>query len=84
MHRGGHRGIATLDEGLEAALELAALDQDMPIAGPAAEADVSSEPIHSPLAPATRMRAPEPNDVAEQQLQHGTGGHGPGAYQRRG
>jgi hypothetical protein len=68
MDRGGHSRITALDEGRQAALEVAPLDEDVPPAALAAKPDVGPEPIDLPLAAATWVGTPEPDDVAEQQL----------------
>ena len=56
----------------------------MPAAALAAQPDVGAEPIDQPLAAAAGMGAPEPDDVAQEQLEDGPGRTSAGAYQRRG
>jgi hypothetical protein len=73
--RGRQRRIATPDELDEAALHEAALEQDVAAAGRAAEADVGAEPVHEPCVPTARMGPRQPDDVAEEQLEHWSGGH---------
>jgi hypothetical protein len=73
--RGGDRGIATLLEARQAPLERPPLDQDMALAGATSKADVGAEPIHEPEISAAWMAPPEPDDIAEEQLEHGSVGH---------
>ena len=65
--RGAQRGIAALDEGREAPLQLPALEQDMAAAALAAQADVRAKPVDQPGVRAARMGAPKPDDVAQEQ-----------------
>ena len=51
------------------------LDQHVPVAAPAAQPDVGAEPVDEPLVAAAGMGAPQPQDVAEEQLDRGTRGH---------
>ena len=53
---------------------VAPLDQDVPAAGLAAQPDVGAEPIDEPRVAAARMRPPQADDVAEQQLRTGRSG----------
>ena len=73
--------VHELDESM---LEGPALEEDVPAAGAAAQADVGTESIDLPGVAATRVGAPKPNDVAQEQREHGLRGHRPAAYQRRG
>lgn len=84
MDGGGHGRVAAIDEAVEPTLQEAPLEEHVPSAALTAEADVSPEPVDPPVAAAAWMGASESDDVAEQQLDDRSVGHGPGAYQRRG
>jgi hypothetical protein len=66
--RCAHGRVATGLESLEAALEGAALDQDVVVARPAAQPDVRTEPVDEPLVPAAGMGAPERDNVPKPEL----------------
>ncbi len=55
---------------------MAPLDEDVTAARPAAQADVRAEAIDQPAVAATRVRATEANDIAEQE------GHGLVSHRR--
>jgi hypothetical protein len=63
---------------------VASLDENVPPAGTAAKADVGPDPIDQPLAPAARVLPAQPKDVAKEQLERGSFGHGRSGYQSRG
>jgi hypothetical protein len=63
-----HGQIATLDETGQAALNAATLEEDVPVAGPAAQPQVGTEPIHEPFVAPARMSPPETNHIAEAEL----------------
>ena len=69
--RGGHRRIAARHEPGQPTFEDAALEQHVAPAGLAAQADVGTEAIDEPGAPATRVGASELDDVAEEQREDG-------------
>jgi hypothetical protein len=52
------------------ALDGPPLEQDATTAGRASEADVRAQPIDGPLGAAARMRAAEPQDVTDAELEH--------------
>lgn len=47
------------------------LHEDVPAAGLAAQADIRPEAVHEPRLPAAGVAAPEPDDVAQVQLEDG-------------
>src|SRR4029079_15613643 len=51
------------------------LDQHVPVAPPAAQPDVGAEPVDETVVSAAEMGAPQPQDVAEEQLDRGTRRH---------
>jgi len=69
------RGIAPLDEGGQPSLERPALDHHVTVAGAAAKPDVRAEAVDEPEVPAAGVAPPEPDDVTEEQLEHGSVGH---------
>lgn len=77
---GGHGGrngrVTPLDEASQSPLERGALDQDVPLACSAAQADVGAEPVDEPRVAATRMPPTQADDVTEQQVEDGTVRHG--------
>jgi hypothetical protein len=68
--------IAALLEAGEAPFERPPLDQYVPVTRPAAKPDVGPEAVDEPEIAAARVAPPEPDDVAEEQLEHGSVGHG--------
>ena len=74
--RGGAEvAIATLDEVREAPLDEAPLEQDVPAAGEAAQPDIGTQAIHSPVRPTAGMWSPEPKHVSQEQLERRLGWH---------
>ena len=69
-------GVAARDERGEASLEGRPVDEDVPLARLAAEPDIGAEAIDQPGVAAAGMRPTEADDVAEQQVQHGSVRHG--------
>jgi hypothetical protein len=64
---GAQRRIATRDELEQPTLEHRAFEQDVAIAGPAAQSDVGAEAIEQPGVAATGVLPPESDDVTEEQ-----------------
>ena len=64
-------GSPRVDEPGEPPLEVAALEEHVAAAGLAAQADVGAEAIDQPGVAAARVRASEPDDVAEEQREDG-------------
>jgi hypothetical protein len=62
------RGVAATDEALDPALERRALHQDVAAAGLAPDADVRAQAVHEPRPAPARVRTPEADDVAQEQL----------------
>jgi hypothetical protein len=60
--------IAALDETRQTPLEGATLQEHVPAAATAAQADVGAEAIDEPLTPAARVSATEAHDVTEPEL----------------
>src|SRR5512135_2342067 len=75
---GGQRGVAARHERRDSGFQLASLDEDVPSTALAAKPDIGAETVDLPLAATAGMGPAKANDVAEQQLQHRTGGHRPG------
>lgn len=86
--RRSHGRVAALHEPDEPSFQRDPLKQDVSAAGLAAQPDVRTESIQQPGIAAARMRALEANDVAEQQVEDGSGRHGGNVaepwYQSRG
>ena len=72
---GGDGWIAPLLEAGEPTLERPALDEHVTVAGPTTKADVGAEAVDEPQVSAARVPPPEPDYVAEEQLEHGSVGH---------
>jgi hypothetical protein len=72
---GGDRGVSPLLEAREAALERTALDQHVAVAGATPEPDIGAEAVDEPDVPAAGVAPPEPDNIAEEQLEHGSDGH---------
>ena len=75
---GRQRLVPARHERGQTPLELGSLDEDVPTACPAADPDVGTEPFDEPLVAAAGMLPPEPEDVAEEQWDDGSGGHSAG------
>jgi hypothetical protein len=74
--RGGAQDrITTPNEGDQAALDRSPLDEDVTVAGLAAQPDVRSEPVHEPRVAAAWMGAAEPDEIAEVQDERRSVGH---------
>ena len=56
-------------------LQLAPLQQDVPAAGEAAQPDIGTQAIHSPVRPTAGMWSPEPKHVSQEQLERRLGWH---------
>jgi hypothetical protein len=69
--------VASSDERRHTPLERPALDQNVTGAALAAQSDVGPQPINEPLLGSARVRAPQPDDIAEPELDHAavSGGH---------
>ena len=67
--RGGQRGITSLHELHEPALERPPLQQDVTTAPSTAEADVRTQAVDGPGVVAARVGSLEPDDVAQEQLE---------------
>jgi hypothetical protein len=60
-----HRQIASLDKAGEAPFDGAALEQEVPIAFPAAQPDVRPKPVDEPLPAPARVGSPQGHHVAQ-------------------
>ena len=79
------RRVAALDEAREPPLERPALEEHVPAAAAAAQADVRAEAVDEPRVAAARVRPAQAHDVAQEQLEHLVVGHpARSAYQSRG
>ena len=65
--------VATRDERDEPPLENPPLDEDMPPAALAPQADVRTEAVDQPVGRATRVTTAQSDDVAEEDLERRTG-----------
>jgi len=78
-HGGAHGGIAPADEIDESALEGWALEEDVPAATLAPQADIGAEAVDEPHVGATGVGATEANDIAEVERRGEGACHGAGA-----
>ena len=88
LGRGADRGaddrVAALHELGQPALDASAGRPARGGRSAAAKPDVGAEPVDEPVVAAARMGAPEPQDVAEEQLERGSRRSSGRGYQRRG
>jgi hypothetical protein len=72
-----HGQVASFYESCQTSLQCSAVEHDVSLAFPAAQADVGSEPVDQPLLSSTGVNASQRHDIAEPKL-HDTrlfGGH---------
>jgi hypothetical protein len=65
-----HGQVASGDDCDQTALQGAAVEHYVAVAGLTAQADVGAEPIDEPVLTAARVGAAQSNDIAEKKLHH--------------